>query len=511
MAIVIAPGQSVSQPDWDALAHQHGESKGEPTRVGRTEEQIKAAALAGDPDPGAQQRPIYRYYFTDGTYVDARTSVNGADYEIVDYKPSSQYKPAEASTPASKRTAREEAEIAANAGLPPDQDPRAETNAERAARADATRKQQDTTVASESFTGTGKNRKKVTTYQSGRSVTVDAPEAEEKPGAPTLKPDGRGGTIAVQAMPDGSIKTTPLPGVPSDKPAPERVPVNGVVYERQPDGTYAPAKGLPTESKPGSVVTIEGETYWATPNADPGQPPQLTHLNPGGALPKDDGPQFTPGMSPSDYLQQRRQWLLAQRRAGVSQKEVDTIWDRDVQTATARQNEANTQATQQNQRLSTSMTGFGQALTAVQDINKYLPQGSDLGGQALDAFLTLQRGQAQRSGGYGPTGPLAVPAAPTVADPSSQVAAIPQPPATYATAGPPPPPARALPAPLLPPRPPVTLPNAGAGPGEPPARSAIPSAQRPPAAARQAPARVYPRVYPPGRGKTTWPPTTCGG
>lgn len=47
-----------------------------------------------------------------------------------------------AETPTAKRTAREEAEIAANAALPAGQDPRSETNAERAARDDATRKQQ---------------------------------------------------------------------------------------------------------------------------------------------------------------------------------------------------------------------------------------------------------------------------------------------------------------------------------------------------------------------------------
>lgn len=108
-------------------------------------------------------------------------------------------------------------EIIRNRSLPADQDPRAETDAERAQRAKETIARQDR-------------------------------EAERnKPGAPTLKPDGKGGTIAVQTMPDGSIKTTPLPGVPSDKPTPERVTVNGTVYERDPQtGQYRPAQGLPT-------------------------------------------------------------------------------------------------------------------------------------------------------------------------------------------------------------------------------------------------------------------------
>lgn len=238
----------------------------------------------------------------------------------------------------------------------------------------------------------------------------------------TIKEDGSGGLVSISTDPTTGLSTPhPIPGV---RGTPDKVTVNGTVYERGPDGAYAPAAGLPRESKPGQVVTLNGESYWATPNADPSQPPQLSHMDPG-TRPTDSGPQLAPGMSSSEYLNQRRAWLMDQRKAGVSQKEINDLWDRDVQTATSRQNEANTQATQQNQRLSTSMSGFGQALNSVQEINKYLPVGSDLGGQALDAFLTLQRGQAQRMGGYGP---LSVPSAPTAPDPSSQVAAIPQPP-----------------------------------------------------------------------------------
>src|SRR3954471_15634231 len=91
MAITLAPGQAVPQPEWDELTKQHGESKGEPSRVSRTQAEIQAAALAGDDDPAGQRRPIYRYYFGDGTYVDARTSPNYADYQVVDYKPSPKF------------------------------------------------------------------------------------------------------------------------------------------------------------------------------------------------------------------------------------------------------------------------------------------------------------------------------------------------------------------------------------------------------------------------------------
>jgi hypothetical protein len=181
----------------------------------------------------------------------------------------------------------------------------------------------------------------------------------------------------------------------------------------------------------GQTIVIDGVTYWAQPNADPSKPPKLTPMQPGGnAQPTDNGPQFSPGMTASDYLTQRRTYWMDQRRAGVSQKDIDAGWEKDKEIATARQNEAQTAATQQNQRLSTAMSGFNQAATSAAEINRYLPPGSDLGGKYLEATLGLQRGQAQRMGGYGPTSvaPMTVPPAPIGPAPSSQVAAIPPPP-----------------------------------------------------------------------------------
>jgi hypothetical protein len=79
------------------------------------------------------------------------------------------------------------------------------------------------------------------------------------------------------------------------------------------------------------------------------------------------------------------------------------------------------------------MTGFNDALKTASDLASYAPVGSDIAGKGLEAFLTLQRGQAQRSGGYGP---LVPPSAPTGPDPSSQVSAIPPPPASNPAVGP---------------------------------------------------------------------------
>lgn len=229
-----------------------------------------------------------------------------------------------------------------------------------------------------------------------------------------------------QVAGQGAAARAEVPGHPgiwevkTQKPATATSPAITESHYEDSSGKTVPR---PPDVKPGQVATLDGQQVWVTPNADPSKPPTITRLDPGvGTQPQDNGPKFTPGQSPSDYLNARRAWLMDQRRAGVSQKDINDIWDRDVQIATAKQNEAATAATQQNQRLSSSMSGFNQATSAVENINKYLPVGSDLGGRALEAFLGLQRGQAQRMGGYGP-------------DPSSQVAAIPPAPAASPTAG----------------------------------------------------------------------------
>lgn len=299
-------------------------------------------------------------------------------------------------------------------------------------------------------------------------------------------------TKTVFLNPKGEEATDPRPSANTPKDTTTTENRNGQTYIKhtvtKPDGSpgevyYTDQKGnrveLPGEQKPGQVITINGESYWATPAADPGQPPQLTRMNPGGPPLAATGPQFAPGMTPSEYLNQRRAWLIEQKRAGANQKDIDADWDAAVQTATAKQNEANTAATQQNQRLSSATTGVGQAMQSVEALNKYLPEGSDLGGRALEAFLGIQRGQAQRMGGYGPPpGQLAVPAAPTGPAPSSLVAAIPPPPAPSA---PPAAPAGARPAPIFAPQSPVNLP-----PGAPSAALGAPSARPMPTGAAAA-------------------------
>lgn len=91
MAITVAPGQVVSSGDWDALFKQHGGMPNNQQAILRPPtKQEQDAAFAAETDD-FDQRPIYRYTLADGSYVDARTSKDGAGWEVIEYKPSAKF------------------------------------------------------------------------------------------------------------------------------------------------------------------------------------------------------------------------------------------------------------------------------------------------------------------------------------------------------------------------------------------------------------------------------------
>lgn len=254
MALIVNPGQNVAQPDWDALAEQHGGVKGQATLRAPTESEIKAAGMAQDDDPAYQQRPIYRYYFNDGTYVEARTSANGADYQVVDYKPSQPFTAAQTraasatstESPTAKRTAREEAEIAANAALPPDQDPRAETNAERAARADRVIKEQGAAARQEKLDADAKAEKE---RQAKRQEEADARQARIDEQNTATQAANASRAASAESRAAAQANRIPNPDVP------------GGFLEKGPDGTWRPIKteGIPTGSTPEGAPVASGK------------------------------------------------------------------------------------------------------------------------------------------------------------------------------------------------------------------------------------------------------------
>lgn len=288
MAISVAAGQAVAQPDWEALAAQHGGTKST-TKLGPSEAQIKEAGLAGDDDPAFQQRPIYRYYFNDGSHVDARTASNGADYAIIDYKPSPKFQQeqrsatattGQAAAPGGKpyidddEKARENGrrwgwnpatrlydrdlgpsptaqEIIRNRSLPPDLDPRAETDAERATRAKETIARQDREAQqyAPSVTRTTINGQVYTTQTTpGRN---GAPPKVEHFG-----PDGK---------PVAALPTEVKPGQVIKGGGPNKEDVQAVVDPQTGAITYRPITGaqVPAENRP---IPADAPKY--TPNYD---------------------------------------------------------------------------------------------------------------------------------------------------------------------------------------------------------------------------------------------------
>lgn len=92
--ILVTPGQSVGQGDWEALFAQHGGFKSSQQRPPTKDEQ----RAADDANDDLEQRPIYRYYLADGSWVEARTAANGADYQIVAYQPSQRFQQSRAAS-----------------------------------------------------------------------------------------------------------------------------------------------------------------------------------------------------------------------------------------------------------------------------------------------------------------------------------------------------------------------------------------------------------------------------
>jgi len=255
VAIIFSPGQVVAQPDWEALVRQHGGDK-PAVRRSRTEAEIKAAALAGEDDPAAMQNPIYRSYLEDGSYVEYRTAPNGTDYQIVDYKPSATFTQAQTKAAAAapeNQTPQQQNEVilnqqrAKNAALPPGQDPRYETDQERATRADATIKAQ------------------------GAAAETARKEAEAK--AEANKPKVVPGTLNTTSpnvaaeQPDGSIKWVPNPNYQKPNAQPISIPGNpryiwwddgpGTTPRREKNPDYVkPSKLIPHPSDPTKMVNV---------------------------------------------------------------------------------------------------------------------------------------------------------------------------------------------------------------------------------------------------------------
>ena len=372
---------------------------------------------------------------------------------------------------AAAKAAQDQKEREFNNSLPPDQDPAYETNAERRARAERVAAQQriDANTAADNARA-----------DAARAQSV----AQANRPSVTLTDDGKGGKIAVITTPDGKVSSQPVPGVQGTPPT---VTVNGVVYERQQDGTYAPAKGLP--GKPNEILQgrgTNGEDVQVIRDPKTGEVIRYEPIPGSVNTPSQNAgpplPTIILGQS-QDALRAYSQQLYAEVAAGrMTSAERERRWNEAFQMATQtyneavlqqRENEANLNASTNlaNSRLQASTSGFNTALDFVSKINGTLPENSDLGGKAFVALLGLQVMQAQKMGAYDNIKPGSQPSVFGRTDAAPPSATAPSSAVESAT----PPPASAVPAPATPSQ-------TAAAPATPP-----PSAANPPSGDAQTP------------------------
>ncbi len=364
MAILLTPGQTVAGPDWEALFAQHGGSQSNQIRPPTKSEQ-DAADNAGD---DLEQNPIYRYYAADGSYVEARKAQNG-DYQIVDYKPSQKFQEnqrKDPDSPASRNAKRDEDEEAWNA----DPANRAQGGSGRR----ETHRARDERLAKE----------KEAAETKAKAEAASAETRAARPGTKIgSKTDVRGGkkvTIETWRLPDGTTEER-ISEEPAETPKSDQVTVGGVIYERGPDGNYAPAAGLP-----GSGTPLPGGAGPAMPTIVLGQSQAALRAY------RDQLQQEVASGRKTQVWADGR-WKEALELANVAVAEATTQQRQQESSLNARVNLATTKLTNQ-------MTGMQQALSFAQDLNGKLPPGSSLGGEAFAAMLGLQMIMAQRSGIY---------------------------------------------------------------------------------------------------------------
>lgn len=484
--ILVVPGQTVAQSDWDALVAQHGGLKSNQVRTPTKEERSRYEDAGED----LEQNPIYRGNFADGTYVEYRKAANGVDSMIVEYKPSARFtqqNPArqkDPNDPAERNAAELQRQRERNAALPKDQDPAYETDAERRARAEARIKQQ------------GADAKAA--EDKARQERIDQEARAARPGTKiasrTDVVNGRSVTTETWRLPDGTLEDRV-----DNQPVPPKA--GTIVKGGGKNGEDVQAIADPTTGAI-SYQPIPGAVAPPTPPAEAGQfTPDITKPQMGLAehIAALSQLRSMGKITDAQYESLARQ---AYDAAVAEAKRLDTI-------VSAQQAAATQAITQRGQDISTSVSRLGQANQATQDAlsaSKGLASAmtpasvAAAGGPVLPAIMALQDARGQGWGGFNQPSPVTTgqfpawnqiagmgvsPAPPTYGQVNAATknavsgfnaavgAVLNQPPAA---------PAGAVPAPAFTPQPPVNLPPstpgaAAAPPPAPPAPAAAPATQ----------------------------------
>lgn len=425
---IVNPGQAVGQGDWEALAAQHGGVKTTSLRAA-TQAEMKAAGLGGDDDPAFQQRPIYRYYFNDGSFVEARTAANGADYQVVDYKPSQKFTQAQAQQARAEAPSAQKPDKVQVEGTP---DPNAPGGFDNSRPVMASH-WPDGRVTYEPLTPA----ERAQWEREKNGGKTDAELAEPAKPAQTVATNTTEPYI-VTRQPDGTLKTDPNPNYkgPEQKPGTTLTVKGGdgktYVVPIDAQGNPGQARDVGVPGDPGSGSRVQkrdkaGNVYFEVSTEKNGQK-ELHYENEKGERipPPSDSPMaglkgvppFTPDlMQPGGGIIARQKQLDELLAAGkITWEQRQAVLANDVETAKSVAGEFNSAATLLRERYQADLQQRGQDMTqanvranlanshhqaAVGIIEKFAPYLGATAGDAGKLFVGMMASQLATATMYG--------------------------------------------------------------------------------------------------------------
>jgi hypothetical protein len=430
VAITVTPGQALTPQEWEALFGQH--------RGGGSVVNISAKkALKDQILTGEDLRPIYRYYANDGSYVEARTHTNGEDYEVVDYKPSKEFTEAApaALSPAQQNDAALNEQRRRNAALPLEQDPRYETDEDRATRAAATIKQQGADARQAAIDQAAADKAKAATQPASATATVPGypgwtATTTKTPATPT-SPERE---VTTYTGPDGKAQPS-LPAKPDAPTAPDIKVVTGSDGKPYTITTTLGAGNVPrvvTADSAGTPVAVipgqaKQEPISSRYNPETGEYEQITRdaqgnpvirpipregaLAAGAKTPAPSLPQIVVGQSQdalrTAYDQIQQEVDSGRRTAAWGENRRKEVYDAaHLAVSEAQIIEQSRQANQTTSfNVSNTVLNYGQsalenALKFTLQINDKLKPGSGSGGRMFAALFNMQMKMAKDSGIY---------------------------------------------------------------------------------------------------------------
>lgn len=209
-------------------------------------------------------------------------------------------------------------------------------------------------------------------------------QAQQNRPAVTIREDGSGGLVSISTDPrTGQSTTSPIPGV---RGTPQQVKgPDGVTYERQPDGTYKPAAGIPAPRKGGKLP--------------PGvNPPQFSRGNVAKELARFNA-ELDAAVSRGEITKEEATgFYTPYHQEGATYLQEQNYGDTQDQNAVSSQLTQRSQnMTQAGNRMNWSNSAFQNAANQDQNL---LMGAAGTGKSALVPLLALQAGLTNAAGGF---------------------------------------------------------------------------------------------------------------